>query len=31
VIGDDAEGDARRFHRTVSGVVLVTREMLAAP
>ena len=31
VIGEDAEVDARRFHRTESGVVLVTREMLAAP
>jgi glucose-1-phosphate adenylyltransferase len=31
VIGEDAEADARRFHRTESGVVLVTREMLAAP
>ena len=29
VIGEDAEADARRFHRTESGVVLVTREMLA--
>ena len=28
VIGEDAEEDARRFHRTESGVVLVTREML---
>ena len=30
VIGEDAEADARRFHRTENGVVLVTREMLAA-
>jgi len=30
VIGEDAEADARRFHRTETGVVLVTREMLAA-
>lgn len=28
VIGEDAEDDARRFHRTEGGVVLVTREML---
>jgi len=28
VIGEDAEADARRFHRTEGGVVLVTREML---
>jgi glucose-1-phosphate adenylyltransferase len=28
VIGEDAEEDARRFHRTEGGVVLVTREML---
>ena len=30
VIGEDPEGDARRFHRTEKGIVLVTREMLAA-
>ncbi|MCK6424911.1 MAG: glucose-1-phosphate adenylyltransferase [Burkholderiaceae bacterium] len=30
VIGEDAEEDARRFYRTESGVVLVTRRMLAA-
>jgi glucose-1-phosphate adenylyltransferase len=30
VIGDDPALDAKRFHRTESGVVLVTREMLAA-
>lgn len=29
VVGEDAEGDARRFHRSDSGVVLITREMLA--
>lgn len=29
VIGEDGELDARRFHRTPSGVVLVTQEMLA--
>ena len=28
VIGEDAELDARRFHRSDTGVVLVTREML---
>jgi glucose-1-phosphate adenylyltransferase len=28
VIGEDAEADAQRFHRTESGVVLVTRDML---
>ncbi|MDI3489634.1 MAG: glucose-phosphate adenylyltransferase [Thauera sp.] len=30
VIGEDPELDARRFHRTENGVVLVTRDMLAA-
>ena len=30
VIGEDPELDARRFHRTEGGVVLVTRDMLAA-
>lgn len=30
VIGEDPEIDARRFHRTEQGVVLVTRDMLAA-
>jgi glucose-1-phosphate adenylyltransferase len=30
VIGENAEEDARRFHRTDSGIVLVTREMLQA-
>lgn len=30
VIGEDAEADARRFHRTEGGVVLVTQNMLAA-
>jgi glucose-1-phosphate adenylyltransferase len=29
VVGEDAEADARRFHRTDSGVVLITRAMLA--
>jgi len=29
-IGEDGALDGRRFHRTESGVVLVTREMLAA-
>jgi glucose-1-phosphate adenylyltransferase len=28
VIGEDAEADASRFHRTDSGITLVTREML---
>ena len=28
VIGEDAEADARRFHRTANGVVLVTADML---
>ncbi len=28
VIGEDADADARRFHRTEGGVVLVTREMI---
>ncbi|MDE2606671.1 MAG: glucose-1-phosphate adenylyltransferase [Burkholderiales bacterium] len=34
VVGEDASADARRFHRTPGGVVLITREMLerlAAP
>jgi len=30
VIGEDPALDARRFHRTENGVVLVTRDMLAA-
>lgn len=30
IIGEDPEIDARRFHRTEQGVVLVTRDMLAA-
>jgi glucose-1-phosphate adenylyltransferase len=30
VIGEDAAEDARRFHRSPDGVVLVTREMLEA-
>jgi glucose-1-phosphate adenylyltransferase len=29
VVGEDAEEDARRFHRTGEGVVLITRDMLA--
>ena len=29
VVGEDAEIDARRFYRTESGIVLITREMLA--
>jgi glucose-1-phosphate adenylyltransferase len=28
VIGEDAEADAQRFHRTDSGITLVTRDML---
>ncbi len=28
VIGEDAEEDARRFHRTPEGIVVVSREML---
>jgi glucose-1-phosphate adenylyltransferase len=28
VIGEDAESDAQRFHRSSGGVVLVTKEML---
>jgi glucose-1-phosphate adenylyltransferase len=28
VIGEDAQDDARRFHRTGNGVTLVTREMI---
>ena len=27
-VGEDAQLDARRFHRTDSGVVLITHEML---
>jgi glucose-1-phosphate adenylyltransferase len=30
VIGEDAEADARHFHRTENGITLVTREMLLA-
>ena len=30
VIGEDAESDAQRFHRSEQGVVLVTRNMLVA-
>jgi glucose-1-phosphate adenylyltransferase len=29
VIGEDAEADRERFYRTDTGVVLVTKEMLA--
>jgi len=29
VVGEDPQADAQRFHRTPSGVVLITREMLA--
>ena len=29
VVGEDPQADAERFHRTPSGVVLITREMLA--
>ena len=29
VVGEDPEDDARRFNRTESGVVLITRDMLA--
>jgi glucose-1-phosphate adenylyltransferase len=29
VVGEDAESDAQRFHRTEGGVTLITREMLA--
>ncbi|MBX3607781.1 MAG: glucose-1-phosphate adenylyltransferase [Piscinibacter sp.] len=29
VVGEDPEADAKRFYRTDSGVVLITREMLA--
>ncbi len=29
VVGEDAEDDARRFHRSDSGITLVTSEMLA--
>jgi len=30
VVGEDAEDDARRFHRTEGGVTLITSSMLAA-
>ncbi len=30
VVGEDAEEDARRFHRTARGVTLITSEMIAA-
>ena len=29
VIGEDAELDAKRFHRSANGICLVTRDMLA--
>jgi glucose-1-phosphate adenylyltransferase len=29
VIGEDAELDAQRFHRSENGITLVTRDMLA--
>ena len=29
VVGEDAQADAARFHRTASGVVLINRDMLA--
>lgn len=29
VVGEDPDADARRFHRTESGVTLITREMLS--
>ena len=29
VIGEDAEIDARRFHRSASGITLVTADMVA--
>ncbi len=29
VIGEDAELDAKRFHRSVNGIVLVTQDMIA--
>ena len=31
VVGEDADADAKRFHRTDTGVVLITREMLHQP
>src|SRR5215831_1375127 len=31
VVGEDSEADANRFHRTDSGVVLITPEMLKKP
>lgn len=30
IVGEDPLADAQRFHRTAGGVVLITREMLAA-
>ena len=29
VVGEDAEADARRFHRTAKGITLITADMLA--
>jgi len=29
VIGEDAEEDAQRFHRSEQGITLVTRDMVA--
>jgi glucose-1-phosphate adenylyltransferase len=29
VVGENAEDDARRFHRTAGGVTLITPQMLA--
>jgi glucose-1-phosphate adenylyltransferase len=28
VVGEDAEDDARRFHRSANGITLITRSML---
>ena len=28
IVGEDAELDAKRFHRSEGGVVLITREMI---
>jgi glucose-1-phosphate adenylyltransferase len=30
VVGEDADDDARRFHRTEGGVTLITADMLSA-
>ena len=29
IVGENAEEDARRFHRSETGVVLITKDMLA--